>query len=261
MAIIPAILVPMDWMFAESLERLRISRNPRNIRWAEGDIICRKDRWEWKQLECLGLVVLSLTNVLRIGEAWTISSLGPLEMANCASWERSRGVVNMTKTSGHGRRGGCGSLRKNVKNVGWRKTAHIATGHPRIWKKRGSHSWQDRSSNTIGGTVCGEEGQHSCGRRVGAIKLSCSQVGGNHRQWRGITQNRSMHGSSWRGESSRCLYVEKMGIASCMGTGPPSSGGQHGCEKSSENWRRRHGQMAMLWDRLDGPPAKGEGPD
>ena len=34
MSIIPVIVVPMDWMFAESLERLMISRNPRNIRWA-----------------------------------------------------------------------------------------------------------------------------------------------------------------------------------------------------------------------------------
>ena len=54
MAIIPAIVVPGDWMFAESLERPRISRNPRDIRWAEGDIICRitkrKDTWEWKAL-------------------------------------------------------------------------------------------------------------------------------------------------------------------------------------------------------------------
>ena len=63
-AIIVAIVVPADWIFAESLERLQISRNPRNIRWAEGDIICRaakrKDMWEWKELECFGLAVLSL---------------------------------------------------------------------------------------------------------------------------------------------------------------------------------------------------------
>ena len=39
MAIIPTIVVPADWMFAEPLGRLRISRNPRNIRWAEEDII------------------------------------------------------------------------------------------------------------------------------------------------------------------------------------------------------------------------------
>ena len=77
MAIIPAIVVQADGMFAESLERLRVSRNPRNIRWAEGDVICkiakRKDTWEWKELKCLGLAVLSLTNLLRIGEAWTVS--------------------------------------------------------------------------------------------------------------------------------------------------------------------------------------------
>ena len=32
--------------------------------------------WEWKELECLGLVALSLTNLQRIGEARTVSSPG-----------------------------------------------------------------------------------------------------------------------------------------------------------------------------------------
>ena len=31
MSIIPAIVAPPDWLFAESLEKLQISRNPRNI--------------------------------------------------------------------------------------------------------------------------------------------------------------------------------------------------------------------------------------
>ena len=79
-------------MFAESLERLRISRNPRNIRWAEGDVICkianRKDTWERKELECLGLAVLSLTNLLRIGEAWSVSSPGDGKL--CFMGEKSR---------------------------------------------------------------------------------------------------------------------------------------------------------------------------
>ena len=88
-AIIPAIVVPADRMFAEWLERLRISRNPRNIRWAKGDVICkiakRKDTWEWKELECLGLAVLSPTNLLRIGEA---SSPGDGKL--CFMGEKSR---------------------------------------------------------------------------------------------------------------------------------------------------------------------------
>ena len=91
MSIIPVIAVPADCLFAKTLERLRISRNPRNIRWAEGDIICRiakrRDTWEWKELECLGMAVLSLTNLLRIGEAWTISSLGDGKL--CVMGEKS----------------------------------------------------------------------------------------------------------------------------------------------------------------------------
>ena len=92
MFIIPAIVVPADWLFAESLKRLGISRSPRNIRWAQGKIICRitkrKDTLEWKGLECLGMAVLSLTNLVRIGEAWTISSPGDGKL--CFMGENSR---------------------------------------------------------------------------------------------------------------------------------------------------------------------------
>ena len=48
----------------------------------------RKDTWEWKELECLGLAVLSLTNLLRIGEAWTVSSPGDGKL--CFLGEKSR---------------------------------------------------------------------------------------------------------------------------------------------------------------------------
>ena len=173
MAIIPAIVEVADWMFAESPERLWISRNPRNIRWVEGDIICRiakrKDTWEWRELECLGLAVTYRSRTCCA--SGNPGQSHPLEMANFASWERSRGVVNMTRTSDHGRRGGCGSSRKNVINVGWQKTAHMATSHPQIWEKRGWHSWQDRSSNTTGGTVCGEERCNLClARRRTALR-------------------------------------------------------------------------------------------
>ena len=79
-------------MFVESLKRLRISRNPRNIGWAEGYIICRiakrKDTWEWKEPECLRMAILSLTKLLRIGEAWTIFSPGDGKL--CFMGEKSR---------------------------------------------------------------------------------------------------------------------------------------------------------------------------
>ena len=56
-------------------------------------------------------------------------------------------------------------------------------------------------------------------------------------------------------------YVGRMGIASCMETGPQSSGGRHGYQRSSGNWQPRHGRMATFRDRLDRPPEKGEGPN
>ena len=91
MSFIAAIVVPTDWPFAERLDRLRISRNPRNMRWAEGDIICRiakrKDTWEWK--ERLGMAVRSLKSMLRIGEAWTVSLPGDGKL--CFMGEKSRG--------------------------------------------------------------------------------------------------------------------------------------------------------------------------
>ena len=83
----------------------------------------------------------------------------------------------MTKTSGHGRRGGCTSSRKSVINMGWRKTAHMATTHPQIWKKQGSHLWHDRSSNTTGGTVFGGEERHSL-RASGAHNQIVMLAGG-----------------------------------------------------------------------------------
>ena len=70
-----------------------------------------------------------------------------------------------------------------------------------------------------------------------------------------------MPGNLWKEESSRCRYVEKMDIASCMVTGPPSSGGQHGYKKSSASWRQKHMWTAKFRDPLVKPPEKGEGPD
>ena len=59
---------------------------------AKGNIVCRlakrKDTWEWKELECLGMAVPTLTNLLRIGGAWTVSSLGDGE--RCFMGEKSR---------------------------------------------------------------------------------------------------------------------------------------------------------------------------
>ena len=263
MAIIPAIKVLAEWMFAESLVRVRISRNLRNIRWVEGDIIRRitkrKERWEWKELECLGLAVPSLMNLLRIGEAWTVSSPGAGKL--CFLEEKSR-------SGEHDQDLGPWPSRwmRFIKEECHKRG--VAEDHPhwlpvtRRFGRGMGHTHGGIGARTLQMALSAESrGDTVVGVGRTQSNSSCSQVGGNHRQRHGITQNQSMHGSSWRGESSRCRYVEKMGIASCMGTGPPSSSGQHGCEKSLENWRRRHGQMAMFWDRLDRPPAKGEGPD
>ena len=48
----------------------------------------RKDRWELKQLQCLGMAVLSLTNLLRIGKACAVSSHGDGKL--CFMGEKSR---------------------------------------------------------------------------------------------------------------------------------------------------------------------------
>ena len=77
MAVISPVVAPAVWFFAGSLERLRLPRNLNRIQWAEGDITYkiakRKEIWEWKKLEFMELAVLSLTNLLRVGEAGTIS--------------------------------------------------------------------------------------------------------------------------------------------------------------------------------------------
>ena len=93
-------------MFAESLKRIRFSRNPTNILWAKGDVICtiakRKDTWERKGVQCLGLVVLSLKNLLRIGGAWTLSSPGDGTL--CFMGKKSRSDEHY-QDLGHGRHG------------------------------------------------------------------------------------------------------------------------------------------------------------
>ena len=167
----------------------------------------------------------------------------------------------MSRTSDPRRRAGCGSSRKNIKNPGWQKTAHMAIHHQRTWKKCGWRLWQAQSSSTTGGTVCGEAGRHSYGPRERETKSSCLLVDGSHRHWRGTTQTRSTHGIFYREGNSRYQLVGKMGIASCVQTGPQSNGGRHGCEKSYGNGQQGHGRMATFWDRLDRPPEKGEGLD
>ena len=107
-------------------------------------------------------------------------------------------MVNMTKTSGHGCRGGCGLSEKNDKNVGWRKTARMAISHPRIWRKHGSPSWRGQNSNTTGGTVCGEEGQRNCGRRARETKLSWKHE--NVREASGKPQVRPKN-------SEKCVFI------------------------------------------------------
>ena len=262
MSIIPAIVVPAEWMIAKSLKRLRILRNPRSIRWAEGDITCRiakrKDLWEWKEFECLGMVVLSLTNMLRIGEAWTVSS--PSDGKLCFMGEKSRGGEH-EHDPGPSRRVGCGSSEKNVTSMGWPKTDYMGVSYRRTWKRYGWRSWQAQSLSTTNGTACLEAERRTCGPQEHETKSSCSWADGSRRRWRGTTQSPSMLVNLWSEESSRCQYVGRMGTASCMEAGPPNSGGQRGCEKSSANWQQRHKRMAKFWDRLDTPPEKGEGAD
>ena len=57
MTIISSVVALADWLFAGSLERLRLPRIPNNLRWVEGDIMCtiakREEVWEWKELECM----------------------------------------------------------------------------------------------------------------------------------------------------------------------------------------------------------------
>ena len=137
----------------------------------------------------------------------------------------------------------------------------MGISHQRTWKKHGCCLWRARNSSTIGGTVCGEAEQQNYGPQEHEANSSCSLAGGSRRQWRDTAQSRSILGNLWNEESSWCRYVEKMDIASYMVTGPPSSRGQHGYEKSSAIWRQRHMRTAKFWVRLDRPPEKVEGPE
>ena len=140
----------------------------------------------------------------------------------------SHGVENRSRTSGPGRRVACGSSQRNVRNVGWQKTAHMGISHRRTWKKHGWRSWRAHNSSTTRGTISREAERHMYGPQERKTKSSCLLVDGSHRQWRGTTQSRSMLGNLWTEGNNRCRYVEKMDIALCMEIGPQSSGGRHG---------------------------------
>ena len=85
------------------------------------------------------------------------------------------------------------------------------------------------------------------------------------RRWLGITVGgQALHEAKACLEVYRerraalCCYVEKMGVALCTVTGPPSSGGWPGYERSFARWRQRHRPMAKFWEQLDRPLKRGE---
>ena len=51
------------------------------MRWAPADVIhniaIRRRQFSWPEMECLALAVLSMSNLLRLGEAWSTSQNGP----------------------------------------------------------------------------------------------------------------------------------------------------------------------------------------
>ena len=97
------------------------------------------------------MAVLSLTKLLRIGEAWTISLPGDGKL--CFMGEKSRSGEHEQDP---GRRVGCDSSKRNVKNVVWQKTAHMVISHQQTWKRHGWRLWRAQNSSTTCGTVCGE---------------------------------------------------------------------------------------------------------
>ena len=108
----------------------------------------------------------------------------------------------MTRTSDHGRRDGCSSSRKKAINVGWRKTAHMATSHPRILEE----VWV--------ALVAGLELEHyrwHCLRRGGATPLWASS-NRHARRWVGIAvSGAALH------ETEACMEVRGEGRAAGAG--------------------------------------------
>ena len=120
MSIIPVIVALADWLFAESLERVRHRETHGTSDGVKGTSFAGLQRertrgsgrslgaWEWSSY--------------RSQTDYTSEKRGQyprLEMVSSALWGRSRGVDNMNRTLGHGHRVGCGSSRRNVKNEVW----------------------------------------------------------------------------------------------------------------------------------------------
>ena len=82
--VIQSLVRGSDWIFSKSLEKLRTKKNSRRIQWSPSGILFEvaagKGTFTWPEMECIALAVLSLCNLLRIGEARTAhrSGLGQL---------------------------------------------------------------------------------------------------------------------------------------------------------------------------------------
>ena len=116
----------------------------------------------------------------------------------------------MSRSSGPGRRVGCGSSERNIKNEGWQKTTHMGMCNQRTWKKHGWRSWQAQNSSTTGGTICGEAERHSYGPQGHKSKSSflladgealykaeaCLEICGERVSHAGSTSTKSIAGTA-----------------------------------------------------------------
>ena len=253
MSIIPAIVVPADWLFAEPVERLRILRNPRNIRWAEGDIICkitkRKATWEWKELECLGMAACHSRTCCASAKRGRCPHQA---MASFASRGRGHRVENMSRSLGPGRRVGCGSSEKNVRSVGWPKTPHMGISRQRDWKRHWWRSWQAQSLNTKVGTACGEAERRGCGPQNAGRWESPSLA-------RHYTKPKHAWKFVERGKQPVPVCGEN-GYRLVYGDWSSKQWWPACYEKSAATWQQRHKRMASSGTDWTGCPKKEKDP-
>ena len=69
-----------DWVFAKLLENLRKQKGGTWTRWSPSgivyEIMARRTIFSWPEVECLALAILSLCNLVRLGEAWAAHRSG-----------------------------------------------------------------------------------------------------------------------------------------------------------------------------------------
>ena len=193
----------------------------------------------------MGLAVLCLTNLLRVAEAWRISS--PAHGKVCFVVEKLRRGDN-EQDLGPWPSQWMRFIKEEQQTCGVAMAALMVSNRQQIWKK---HGWD----------VTGTDLEYH--------KWHCLWRGGATQQWAAGARNHiiMLAGDSEsllvaedaRGRNTPCVSWNAGNNRTALFTdiGHQQCGGQLGCKGRSENWRLKPKQTAKSWEPLGQPAVRG----